>query len=122
MAVSTAITSSANAHWGTPGTQVLRILAPAVASTASTTTQKNQYSQPMLNPAHRPSARSAYAENDPLCGSAAAISPSIRITITTSTPARAYESRMPGPVDAMPAPEPTNRPAPITPPIAIIDR
>ncbi len=29
---------------------------------------------------------------------------------------------MPGPVDAMPAPEPTNRPAPITPPMAIIDR
>lgn len=29
---------------------------------------------------------------------------------------------MPGPVAAMPAPEPTNRPAPITPPMAIMDR
>ena len=97
-------------------------MAPAVASTASTTTQKNQYSQPMENPAQRPSARSAYAENEPEVGLAAAISPSIRITSTTSAPTRAYESRMPGPAVAMPEPEPTKRPAPMTPPMAIIDR
>ncbi|GAA3797159.1 hypothetical protein GCM10023083_35660 [Streptomyces phyllanthi] len=29
---------------------------------------------------------------------------------------------MPGPAAAIPEPEPTNRPAPMTPPIAIIDR
>lgn len=29
---------------------------------------------------------------------------------------------MPGPAAAIPAPEPTNRPAPMTPPMAIIDR
>ncbi len=59
MAVSTTITISAQAHWGTPGIQFSRIAAPAVASTASTTTQKNQYSQPMEKPAQRPSAWSA---------------------------------------------------------------
>ena len=59
VAVSTTITISAQPHCGTAGTQPSRILAPAVASTASTTTQKNQYSQPMEKPAQRPSARSA---------------------------------------------------------------
>src|SRR3954470_13804681 len=47
VAVSTTMTIRAQAHCGTPGTQRSRILTPAVASTASTTTQKNQYSQPM---------------------------------------------------------------------------
>src|SRR5437763_1533099 len=39
-----------------------------------------------------------------------------------SRPKSARETRMPGPAAAMPEPEPTNRPAPMTPPIAIIDR
>lgn len=55
-------------------------------------------------------------------GLAADISPSIRITSTTSVPTRAYESRMPGPAVAMPELDPTNSPAPMTPPMAIIDR
>lgn len=93
-----------------------------VASTASTTTQKNQYSQPIEKPAQRPSARSACAENEPDVGLAADISPSIRITSTTSVPTSAYERRMPGPAVAMPVLEPTKSPAPMTPPIAIIDR
>lgn len=38
----TTITISAHPHWGTAGIHPLRITAPAVASTASTTTQKNQ--------------------------------------------------------------------------------
>src|SRR3954447_6004100 len=42
VAVSTTITISAQAHCGTAGTQLVRMAAPAVASTASTTTQKNQ--------------------------------------------------------------------------------
>ncbi len=53
---------------------------------------------------------------------AADISPSIRITSTTSVPTRAYDSRIPGPAVAIPELEPTKSPAPITPPIAIIDR
>lgn len=59
------------------------------ASTASTTTQKNQYSQPIEKPAQRPSARSACAENEPEVGFAADISPSMRITSTTSVPTSA---------------------------------
>src|SRR3979409_866586 len=102
------MTISAQAHWGTAGTQPSRITAPAVASTASTTTQKNQYSQPIEKPAQRPSARSAYAEKEPEGGFAAAFSPSIRITRTTSTPTSAYDTRMPGPAAWIPEPEPTN--------------
>ncbi|GGL84443.1 hypothetical protein GCM10010095_81540 [Streptomyces anthocyanicus] len=37
-------------------------------------------------------------------------------------PTSVYDSRMAGPAAAIPALEPTKRPAPITPPIAIIDR
>ena len=37
-----------------------------------------------------------------------------------NTPASAYVMKAPGPVSLMTTPEPTNRPAPITPPIAII--
>ncbi len=96
--------------------------APAVASTASTTTQKNQYSQPMVKPAQGPRARSACAEKEPEVGFAADISPSMRITSTTSVPTSAYDRRMPGPVVAMPVLEPTKSPAPMTPPMAIIDR
>lgn len=93
-----------------------------MASTASTTTSRNQYSQPTLNPAQRPSARSACTENAPDAGIAADISPSIRMTSIASVPAIRYDSTMPGPATAIPAPEPTNRPAPITPPRAIIER
>lgn len=45
---------SAQPHCGTAGTQPSRIFASAVASTARTTTQKNQYSRPMEKPAQRP--------------------------------------------------------------------
>lgn len=76
----------------------------------------------MVNPAQGPRARSACAENDPEVGLAADISPSIRITSTTSVPTSAYDRRMPGPVVAMPVLEPTKSPAPMTPPMAIIDR
>ena len=37
-----------------------------------------------------------------------------------NTPASAYVMNAPGPVSLMTTPEPTNRPAPITPPMAII--
>ena len=37
-----------------------------------------------------------------------------------NTPASAYVMKAPGPVSFMTTPEPTNRPAPITPPMAII--
>src|SRR6478609_1303819 len=37
-----------------------------------------------------------------------------------NTPASAYVMNAPGPVSFMTTPEPTNRPAPITPPMAII--
>ncbi len=122
VAVSTSMTISAQPHCGTAGIQLSRMTAPAVASMARTTTQKNQYSQPIEKPAQRPSARSACAENEPEVGLAADISPSIRMTRTTMAPTRAYDSRMPGPAVAMPELEPTKRPAPITPPMAIIDR
>src|SRR5262249_54279566 len=82
----------------------------------------NQYSQPMEKPAQRPRARSACAEKEPDAGLAADISPSMRITRTTRVPTSAYDRRMPGPAVAIPELEPTKRPAPMTPPIAIIDR
>lgn len=44
------------------------------------------------------------------------------MTNTTMRPTSAYDRRMAGPAAAMPAPEPTKRPAPITPPMAIIER
>src|SRR4051794_1158639 len=115
VAVSRIISTSASAHCGAAGIQPCTILAPAVASTASTTAQNHQYNQPIVNPAQRPIARSAYAENDPVSGDAADISPSMRITSTTRSPAIPYETRIAGPVALMPAPEPTKRPAPITP-------
>ncbi len=43
----------------------------------------------MVNPAQGPIARSACAEKEPEVGLAADISPSIRITSTTSVPTRA---------------------------------
>src|SRR5918912_660096 len=56
-----------------------KTVAPATASTASTIAQKYQYSQPTLKPAHGPSAWRQYSTNEPTCGLATAISPSIRI-------------------------------------------
>src|ERR1700731_3794990 len=44
----------------------------------------------------------------------------MRITSTTSVPVRAKEIPAPGPAAPMTTPLPTNRPAPITPPSAII--
>ena len=44
------------------------------------------------------------------------------MTMTISTPVMAYVRKAAGPTCSMIAPEPTNRPAPITPPIAIIVR
>lgn len=44
------------------------------------------------------------------------------MTKTTIAPTSAYDRRIAGPAAAIPAPEPTKRPAPITPPMAIIER
>ncbi|MNE59895.1 hypothetical protein D3C80_1550150 [compost metagenome] len=54
-------------------------------------------------------------ENEPVSGEATAISASMRMTSTTSPPARIYARMVAGPASAMARPEPTNRPAPITP-------
>ncbi len=83
--------------------------------------------QEPVQPAHRearPPAerRSACTEKAPDAGIAADISPSIRITSIASAPAIRYESTMAGPATAMPAPEPTKRPAPITLPSPSIVR
>jgi hypothetical protein len=51
---------------------------------------------------------------------ATAISASIRMTMMTRKPHKAYVMNEPGPVLPMTTPEPTNSPAPITPPMAII--
>ena len=74
----------------------------------------------MVKPAQLPSERRAYSANEPTCGLATAISPSIRMTSTISRPAIRYEITEAGPVSAITALEPTNRPAPITPPSEII--
>src|SRR3954468_1572926 len=42
------------------------------------------------------------------------------MTMMISTPDRAYVRKAPGPVSPITTPEPTNKPAPITPPMAII--
>ena len=42
------------------------------------------------------------------------------MTMMTRNPHSAYAMNEPGPVLPMTTPEPTNRPAPITPPMAII--
>lgn len=59
LTVKTTMKSSTHTHWSTEGTQPFAIFAAPVASTASTTTSRNQYSQPAEKPAQRPSARSA---------------------------------------------------------------
>lgn len=55
----------------------------------STMIQNHAYSQPIEKPAQRPMALSAYEENEPVSGDAADISPSMRITRMTTTPASA---------------------------------
>ena len=117
--VSSAISPSAISHSGR-STQRCRISAPATASMARTMAQKYQYSQPVVKPAQPPSERRAYSANEPTCGLATAISPSIRMTSTISTPAIRYEITEAGPVVEITALEPTNRPAPMTPPSEII--
>ena len=64
------------------------MIAPApVISAPSTMISMNQYNQPMMKPADRPNAISAYVEKAPEAGRAAAISPSMVITRTTMMPA-----------------------------------
>src|SRR3954463_5442245 len=87
VAVSAIISTSEAAQIGTPGSHPWMIAAPAAASTARTMTQKDQYSQPTRKRAQPPTARPAYSAKDPVLGWATAISPSIRMTSTTSSPA-----------------------------------
>ena len=61
--------------------------APAMASTGTTTIQKYQYIQPTTKPAHSPSPVRAKSVKVRTCGSATAISPSMRITSSTRMPA-----------------------------------
>src|SRR6476661_6146956 len=77
-------------HTGIEGSHSWMIAAPATASIASTIAQNHQYSQPVVNPAHGPIAW------------------------------RVYDTNAAGPVEFITAPEPTNSPAPITPPSEII--
>ena len=55
-----------------------------------------------------------------MLGLAVAISPSMRITSTTSVPASAYEMMTAGPAFSIAFADPTNNPAPMTPAIEII--
>jgi len=71
---------------GENGIQYCRILAPAMASTGTTKTQKYQYSQPTTNPAPSPNPARANSVNERTWGRAVAISPSIRITRRMSNP------------------------------------
>src|SRR3984957_11227534 len=68
------------------GSHWCRILAPAIASTGTTMIQKYQYSQPQVKPAHGPKPTRANSVNELVVGRATAISPSMRITSSTSTP------------------------------------
>src|SRR5689334_14939828 len=69
----TAVSSTSNAspicHTGS-GNHSCRIFAPAIASIATTTTQKYQYSQPQTKPAQCPSPSRAYSVKDPTPGAA----------------------------------------------------
>src|ERR1700754_4145016 len=102
------------------GIQRCRMAAPATASTATTITQKYQYSQPLVKPAQLPRPMRAYSVNEPTPGTASAISPSMRMTISTTMPATRYDTHAAGPTVASVALLPTKRPAPIMPPSAII--
>ena len=61
--------------------------APAMASTGTTTIQKYQYIQPTTNPAQSPRPVRAKSLKVRTCGSATAISPSMRMTSSTRMPA-----------------------------------
>jgi len=67
-------------HW-------CRMRAPAIASIGTTTTQKYQYSQPVVNPASRPKAKRGKSVNARVPGCASASSPSMRITRYIRPPA-----------------------------------
>ena len=56
VAVSSSMSTSEDAQIGTPGSHSWMIAAPAAASTASTITQKYQYSQPTTKRPQSPSA------------------------------------------------------------------
>ncbi|GGS71730.1 hypothetical protein GCM10010222_11260 [Streptomyces tanashiensis] len=114
--------TATHAQPGTAGTQPPAMCAAATASAATLTTSSAQYIHPASSPAHGPNARRACSAKDPVTGRAADISPSIRITSTVSTPASAYATRIPGPAAAIPTPDPTNSPAPMAPPNAIMAR
>ncbi|MFK4689909.1 hypothetical protein RKD22_002844 [Streptomyces pristinaespiralis] len=118
----TSMNSATQAHSGVPGNQPVMMPAAPMASRPTATHSRNQNAQPAVKPAHGPMARSACTEKEPEAGLAADISPSMRITSMTSSPERAYATTIDGPAAAMPAPEPTKSPAPMTPPRAIIDR
>jgi hypothetical protein len=68
------------------GSQCPRIFAPAIASTGTTSTQKYQYSQPTTKPAPSPKPARANSVNERTCGSAVAISASMRITSKINSP------------------------------------
>lgn len=118
----TTMNRATQAHSGVPGSQPVTIFAAPIPSSPTAVQSSTQKDHPAVKPAHGPIARSACAENEPEDGYAADISPSIRITSMTSRPETAYAITIEGPAAAIPAPDPTNRPAPITPPRAIIDR
>ena len=63
-----------------------RMFTAAITSMGITTTQKNQYNQPTENPAQLPSPSRANSVKERASGFATAISPSIRMTISTSSP------------------------------------
>ncbi len=72
---------------GDSGIHCCRILAPAMASTGTTSTQKYQYSQPTTNPAPSPRPARANSVNERTWGRAVAISPSMRMTSRIKQPA-----------------------------------
>ncbi|CAM5662685.1 hypothetical protein SMICM304S_01378 [Streptomyces microflavus] len=75
------------AHSGVPGSQPLTIWAAPMPSRPTATQSRNQKDQPAVNPAQGPIAGSACTEKEPEAGLAADISPSMRITIMTSSTA-----------------------------------
>src|SRR6266704_4701518 len=74
--VITAIKPRPNSQEGTRGIQECRILAPAIASTATVMIQKYQYSQPATKPAQGPRPVRANSVKARTFGRATAISPS----------------------------------------------
>src|SRR6478735_4135950 len=120
MPVKTTMKSSVSAQTGTTGQTENSSPAAPRASAAMTTTSCSHHSHPMVAPAVRPRARSAYTEKAPLAGLAAAISPSAHITRMISVPATRYETSTAGPAAWTPAPDPRNSPAPMALPNPIM--